>query len=139
MSRTNSTGALVVEDATARTRVAVNGVRWTARILGGLVAAFLLPFLIGGGESGAITAADAVALTAIVIMVIALVVGWFREGVAATMLLAGYAVLAIAQGRLVPAPPFLLFPILGLMFAFCAWTSWKAGTGQESQQRPDGS
>lgn len=123
---------------TARwTQLVVNVVRWTGRVLGGLVATFFLIDLIAsglGGESGEITVADAVGLASIVVMVIALVVGWFWEGIAATTLIAAYAVLTITQGRLVPGP-FLIFPIVGLMFAFCFWRSRKAPARQEVDRR----
>lgn len=128
-------------DANRRADLAGNVVRWSARVLGGLLAVFFFAFLIPeavGGEWGGIAVADAVALTAIVVMVVALVVGWFWEGVAAGTLLVGSAVLAIATGRpVLLIPPYFLFPVLGLMFAFCFWRSRKTGLGPEAGRRRD--
>ena len=109
--------------------LAVNVVRWAARILGALVATFfffmLLADALGEEEPGAISVADAVGLTAMVVMTLALYVSWFWEGVAGTALLAGCAIFVISSGRILPPWPYLPILILGIMFLFFSWRSRK--------------
>jgi hypothetical protein len=124
-------------ETTRWTDLAVNVVRWSVRVLGAVFATFvffmLLAHAVGEEEPGALSVADAVGLTAMVVMALALYVSWFWEGVAGAALLVGCAVFVISSGRILPPWPYLPILILGLMFLFFSWRSRK-GASQEADR-----
>jgi hypothetical protein len=93
----------------------------------------LLAHALGEEESGGISVADAIGLTGMVVMALALYVSWFWEGVAGAALLAGCAIFVISSGRILPPWPYLPILILGLMFLFFSWRSRK-GARQEADR-----
>ena len=107
--------------------------RWTARIIGTLV--FLLITAITIGESDGFPnpwkqpPAVRVEFLAMAIMWLGLILAWRWEGVGGAMILGGFSLFWIAEGRLPPLSlAFTPLLLAGLLYAM-AW--WGAGGGNE--------
>lgn len=119
-----------MDPAKARPGFALSVVRWAARVLGipptAMVVVFLIAHAVAEEETQLASVADFAAVGSIALMAIAFVAAWFWEAAGGAALLAGYVILAVAQGRLVPAPFYLFFPALGLVFVWCHSQSGKS-------------
>jgi hypothetical protein len=106
----------------------VNAGRWTARTLGLLYFAFISSFVVAhafgaGGLPNLWQGPLAVQLDllALFLMTVGAVVGWKWEGVAAVMIVLGFALWLIVEGHL-PWPPGL-HPVIALLYAYVWWAA----------------
>jgi hypothetical protein len=112
----------------------VNGIRWFARILGSLVLLIVLSIAIGEaffmepppGATGKLTNRDIPLMGALVIMLVGIVVAWFREGIGGLLMIGGFIPFLVEElksERGFNAWFFIIFPIIGLLHLFCWWQS----------------
>ena len=91
---------------TERQSFAVNMVRWAARAIGippTAMALYFLAHLLAEDRMRLWSAADFVAIGSMALMALAFMFAWVWEGPAGGVLIAGYIILAFAQGLLVPS------------------------------------
>ena len=118
-----------MDSAAERQGFVVSMVRWAARAIGippTAMALYFLSHLFAEDRMRLWSSADFVAIGSMALMALAFMVAWVWEGPAGGALLAGYIILAFAQGRLVPSLFYLLFPALGLVFLWCDQQSRKS-------------
>jgi hypothetical protein len=112
----------------------VNGVRWLARILGSLVLLFVLLLVIGEGlfmepppgSSGMLKERDIPLMAGMIIMLVGIVVAWFREGIGGLLMIGGvipFLVDELKSEKGFNAWFLVIFPIIGLLHLFCWWQS----------------
>jgi hypothetical protein len=112
----------------------VNGVRWLARILGSLVLLFVLLLVIGEGlfmepppgSSGMLKGRDIPLMAGMIIMLVGIVVAWFREGIGGLLMIGGvipFLVDELKSEKGFNAWFLVIFPIIGLLHLFCWWQS----------------
>ena len=112
----------------------VNGVRWFARILGSLILLFVLLMAIGEGffmepppgSSGMLTKRDIPLMTGMLVMLVGIVVAWFREGIGGLLMIGGFIPFLVDELKSEKgfnAWFLVIFPIIGLLHLFCWWQS----------------
>jgi hypothetical protein len=99
--------------------------RWTARVIGGLVLLLVLAIAIGEGAPNPLQqpAEVNVSLAALIVMLIGQVVAWKREGIGGAMILLGFAAFAIANHGIELNAAFAPMLLTGLLYSFCGWAS----------------
>lgn len=103
-------------------RAAVIG-RWTARIAGTLIVLFFLAFLLGEGPPSVsrMTAHERMFGLGVFVMLVGLVLAWFREGWGGAASVAGWGFLALIARRGPWNLPFLLPAVIGAVHILCWW------------------
>ena len=99
---------------------------WTARILGTLVVALFLLFLVGEGPPRAalLTPLEKLTFAATFILLFGLVLAWRWPGVGGSLCLAGYILCGLFGGaRMLLMPPFAIAGFAGLLHVACCWFS----------------
>lgn len=101
--------------------------RWTARIIGGLVVLLVAAIAIGEGVPNPFQqTADVNACSlALVAMLMGQMIAWKWEGIGGVLILAGFAGFAIANRGIELNAVFAPMLFTGLAFAFCGWFSWE--------------
>ncbi len=99
-------------------------VRWVARIAGSLLVLMVIFFVIGEGPPNPLkmSAIEAVALLALLVMVVGLVLAWWREGLGGGLTVGGFVAFwlldLLSSHRFWPHGAFPEFLIVGLLYLF---------------------
>ena len=112
----------------------IKGVRWFARILGSLILLLVLFIAIGEGffmepppgSSGKLKQSDIPLMTGIIVMLVGIVVAWFREGIGGLLMIGGFIPFLVDELKSEKgfnAWFLVIFPIIGLLHLFCWWQS----------------
>ncbi len=103
----------------------VNAARWTARILGMLMILAVLPFILAEGLPPIASQPGGVQLTFAggFLLVLGFIVGWWREGIAAVLIGAGWAVIRISESAFGIATPLELTLLVAALYGFCWWAT----------------
>lgn len=97
---------------------------WSAQILGSLLFLLVIAFSLGNGLSmiHGVSEQDLILLTALAMMLTAVIFGFFRTLPAAILLLLASSVFIVMDGQASPHPLIILFLIDGILFlsaSFC--------------------
>ena len=94
------------------------GLRWTARIYGGLLAVSILAIAIGEGPPNPFTQPLPVAieLFGMLVMLAGCIVGWKWQGVGALLIIVGISAFHVIEKRILLMGAFPLFDIAGILF-----------------------
>jgi len=111
-----------VADYTRATKITLStGIRWFARILGALLGP-------PPEVASKISDRDMPLMIGMIIMLVGIIVAWFREGIGGLLIVGGFiffVVVELITGNKFDAWFFLVFPALGLLHLFCWWQSRK--------------
>ena len=101
----------------------VTAVRWTARVLGTLAILLILPFILVEGLPPIATQPGGVQLTFVggFLLLLGFIVGWWRDGVAALLIAAGWTVIRISESGLPSLFELVLVP--AALYALCWWAT----------------
>ena len=106
------------------------GIRWAARIYGGLLAVLILTIAIGEGffcpgdglpNPFTQTLPVAIELFGMLAMLIGCILGWKWQGIGAVLVIAGIMTFHVIEKRLWLMGAFPLFDLAGILFLFCWW------------------
>ena len=112
----------------------INGVRWFARILGSIILLLVLLMVIGEvlfmepspDSTGKLGERDIPFMTGMIVMLVGIVVAWFREGIGGLLMIGGFIPFLIDELKSGFNAWFLvIFPIIGLLHFICWWQSRK--------------
>ena len=110
----------------------VIGIRWFARILGSIILLLVLLMVIGEvllmepppGSTGKLGEGDIPFMTGMIVMLVGIVVAWFREGLGGLLMIGGFIPFLVDELKSGFNAWFLvIFPIIGLLHLFCWWQS----------------
>jgi uncharacterized membrane protein YkvI len=112
----------------------INGVRWFSRILGSLILLLVLFMAIGEalfmepppGSSGKLKESDIPLMTGMIVMLVGIVVAWFREEIGGLLMIGGFIPFLVDElksERGFNAWFLVIFPIIGFLHLFCWWQS----------------
>ncbi len=104
-------------------RIFFTTIRWTARIMGVLLATIFLFFLIGEGvpKPSDITTRAMWMFVGVFMEIGGLLIAWRFEAIGATIALAGYLFFSLLEGGFWVPPIYPLFPIAAVLFLICAF------------------
>jgi len=100
-------------------------IRWIARVVGSLIFAFVILFILGYTFTGhapdfaGMNPKEQIMFTGLFLEMIGILLAWKWEGIGAGLIIVGYAVFQITEGKLFTPPIFPIFLILGVMFGYC--------------------
>ena len=98
--------------------------RWTARILGGALLLFFLAFVLGEGfGQKSLSSTELSMFVCLGAMSLGILVAYWREMIGCILIFCGYAGFAICDRSLNLDSPFVLFPVVAILYAF----AWAAG------------
>ena len=97
--------------------------RWTARVIGGLVVLLIVGFAIGEGMPNPIhqPAVVNISFLALTIMSAGQVIAWWKEGLGGLLVLAGLAGFAMANHGIRMNAVFAPMILTGAIYVFCWW------------------
>ena len=110
----------------------VTGIRWFARILGALLVLFVLLSAIGGiidppsQANVKISTQEIPLMIGMIIMLVGIIVAWFREGIGGLLVVGGFIFFVAAElitDKKFDAWFILVFLAVGLLHLFCWWQS----------------
>jgi hypothetical protein len=93
-------------------------IRWTARILSILLILLFLIFYLGEGppDPKSLNSSETAMFAAVFIMMGGLVAAFWREKAGVFLIFTGYVWFTVIEGRLDLISPFVLFPLIGLLY-----------------------
>lgn len=110
----------------------VIGIRWVARIFGGLLAVLVLTIAIGEGPPNPFTQPLPVAieLFGMLAMWVGCIVGWKWQGVGALLTIGGIMIFHVIEKRLWLMGAFPLFDLAGVLYLICWWLAKHQRVGE---------
>lgn len=109
------------------------GIRWTARIVSGLLLGLFLAFGVGEAFSDpiahSISSEEVVAALFLGLMLLGTITAYWRIPAGSLLLLAGYGGFAFCDGDMNLDNPFIVFPLIALLYGL-AWILELKSTGR---------
>ena len=112
-----------MDNFTKQRKYWVIAIRWSARILGGLLAALILAIAIGEGLPNPFKHPLPVQLgfVGMLAMWVGCILGWKWQGLGAILVISGIMIFHVIERKLWLMGAFPLFDLAGVLFLLCWW------------------
>jgi hypothetical protein len=100
-------------------------VKWLGRLFGLALIVMVVVFAFGeeGFDFSKFDQKELFMLIALLLMVIGVIIGFFKQLIGAVVILIGYSIFALLEGRIFPGPIFPQFLIVALLYSYTGMQS----------------